>query len=141
MHLGSENVRLRTHPKITWQNKAAWEPASWSWMSSIEREASGAAEGFERHGRLISVRAFKDKKSGAAIELLVGFEKAIFSAVMRLDDPAVVPDLLKILESLQGCSLLEIGNAELARISSRLVLKPKNGKPSTAQVRSQPSSR
>ncbi|HWO41376.1 MAG TPA: hypothetical protein VNO43_06190 [Candidatus Eisenbacteria bacterium] len=134
-------MRLRTHPKITWQNKAAWEPASWSWMSTIESGTNQAAGEIERRGRLISVRAFKDKKSGAAIELLVGFEKAVFSAVMRLDDPGVVPDLLKILESLHGCSLLEIGNAELARISSRPVLKLKDGERASPQARSQPSSR
>lgn len=98
-------------------------------MTTVEVEANGSTEGIERFGRLISARPFAEKNAGAAIELLVGFEKAVFSAVIRLDDPAAIPDLCKILDSFHGHSLREIGNTELARIPSRITVKLKSSEP------------
>jgi hypothetical protein len=122
-------MTLRTHPKMTWQGKPVWDPSSWAWMSTIQLEANRSTDGIERSGRLISVRPFNEKNGNGAIEILVGFEKAIFSAVIRLDDPAAIPDLIRILDSLHGYCLKEIGNIELARFTSRIVTKPRPSEP------------
>ena len=79
-------MTLRTHPKMTWEGKSVWDdPSSWGWITTIYGSAT-SVQGIEKSGRLISVRPFSDKHRGAAIELLVGFEKAVFSTVIRLDD-------------------------------------------------------
>jgi hypothetical protein len=114
-------MNLRTHPKMKWQGQPAWNPASWSWMTTIEIGASRSSEGIESYGKLISVRQFPEKNGGAALELLVGFEKAVYSAVIRLDDSSAIPDLFAVLDSLHGHSLKEIGNIQLANVSSRIV--------------------
>jgi hypothetical protein len=97
-------------------------------MTTIQLETNRSSDGIERFGRLISVRPFNEKNT-PAIELLVGFEKAVFSAVIRLDDPAAIPDLIKILDSVNGFSLREIGNVQLARFTSRIVPKPRSPDP------------
>jgi hypothetical protein len=95
-------------------------------MTTIELESNRSSDGIERLGRLISVRPFNEKHGNAAIEILVSVEKAVFSAVIRLDDPAAIPGLITILDSLYGYSLKEIGNIQLARFTSRVVAKPRS---------------
>lgn len=103
-------MTVRTHPKMIWQGKPLWNPSSWSWVTI---GATASAEGIEKRGRLITARQFSRKTGGAAIELLVGFEGAHYSAVIQLDDPESIPALHKKLEPLRGFSLQEIGNLEL----------------------------
>jgi hypothetical protein len=122
-------MTLRTHPKMTWQGQPVWNPASWAWMTTLQVEANCSIDGIEKFGRLISVRPFNEKNGNGAIEILVGFERAVFSAVIRLDDPAAIPDLMRILDSLHGSCLKEIGNIELARFTSRIVAKPRITEP------------
>jgi hypothetical protein len=114
---------------MTWQGKPVWDPSSWAWMTTIQLEANRSTDGIERFGRLISVRSFDENNGNRAIEILVGFEKAVFSAVIRLDDAGAIPDLIKILDSLHGFCLKEIGNIELARFTSRIVVKARTSEP------------
>jgi hypothetical protein len=111
---------------MIWQGKPAWDPSSWTWMTTIELESNRSPDGIERLGTLVSVRPFNEKNGNAAIEILVSVEKAVLSAVIRLDDPAVIPDLIGILDSLYGYSLKEIGNIPLSRLTSRIVAKPRS---------------
>lgn len=92
-------------------------------MTTIELGASSSSEGIENYGTLISVREFPEKSGSSALELLVGFEKAVFSAVIRLDDPSAIPGLFAVLDSLHGYSLKQIGSVRLANFSSRIVAK------------------
>jgi hypothetical protein len=93
-----------------WQGKPVWDdPCSWGWITTIYGSAT-SVQGIEKSGRLKSVRPFQEKDGGAALELLVGFEKAVFSTVIRLDDSAAISDLFKVLDSLHGYSLKEIGD-------------------------------
>jgi hypothetical protein len=94
-------------------------------MRSMEDEANESTGAIDRFGHLTSVRSFSEKNGSAAIEILVDFEKVLHSAVIRLDDPTAIPDLVKILESFRGYSLREIGDAELANLSSRIMVKRK----------------
>jgi len=73
---------------------------------ALLEEAAKAMGG--EYGRLISVRLFFGKNGGPTIEPFVGCEKAIFSTVIRLDDPEAVADLFNVLDSLHGHSLKEI---------------------------------
>jgi hypothetical protein len=114
---------------MTWHKKPVWDPAAWRWMTTMEGEETESTEAIDRLGHLISVRSFTEKNRGAAIEILVDFEKKVHSAVIRLDDPTAIPDLVKVLESFRGYSLREIGNAELANLSSRIMLKRKTPEP------------
>jgi hypothetical protein len=95
-------------------------------MTTIDLESNRSSEEIERSGTLMSVRPFHEKNGNAAIEIVVSVQKAVFSAVIRLDDPAVIPDLIGILDSLYGYSLKEIGNIPLARLTSRIVAKPRS---------------
>ena len=104
-----------------WQGKPVWVPSAWTWITIGVNAVQ--PPGISRGSRLKSVRQFPDKKAGAAIELLVGFKKAIFSTVIRLDDAAAVNDLFKILDSLHGYSLETIGKTPVARLSSQIVAK------------------
>jgi hypothetical protein len=93
-------------------------------MTAFGGEKNGSTDGIGRCGHLISVRQFTESQKGsAAIEVLVGFEKAVFSTVIRLDEPAAVADLFTLLDSLHGYSLAHIGDLELLRSSSRIVAK------------------
>jgi hypothetical protein len=107
---------------MIWQGQPVWTPSSWSWMTTIGTAASASSEGIEKYGKLKSVRQFSDRQTGAAIELIVGFEKAAFSAVIRLDDPTAIPDLYRVLGYLNGYSLQQIGDLEVAH-SSRISAK------------------
>jgi hypothetical protein len=115
-------MSLRSHPKMIWQGEPVWNPSSWSWMTTIGTAASASSEGIEKYGKLKSVRQFSDHKGVAAIELIVGFEKAAFSAVIRLDDAAAIADLYTVLGCLHGYSLQQIGDLELTR-SPRILAK------------------
>jgi hypothetical protein len=107
---------------MAWQGQPAWNPSSWSWTTTIEPRDDGSAEGIEQYGKLRSARQFSEKNGGEAIEILVDFEKAVHSAVIRLDDPAAIADLFTLLDGLQGYSLNEIGEVELSE-SSRITVK------------------
>jgi hypothetical protein len=102
---------LRSHPKMTWQGKPLWNPSSWPWVITIG--ATVSVEGIDEAGRLVTARQCREKDGGNAIELLVGFEHARFSTVIRLDDPEAIPDLFKRLNPLRGFTLKEIGDIEL----------------------------
>jgi hypothetical protein len=115
-------MTLQTHPKMRWQGQPAWDPSSWSWTTTIEPRDAGRAEGIEERGRLRSVRHFSEKNGGEAIEILVDFEKAVYSAVIRLDEPAAIAGLVTVLGGLQGYSLKEIGEVELSE-SSRITAR------------------
>jgi hypothetical protein len=115
-------MTLRTHPKMRWQGQPAWTPSSWAWTTTIEPRRDGSAEGIEQYGKLRSVRQFSENNGGEAIEILVDFEKAVYSAVIRLDDPAAVADLFTVLGGSQGYLLSEIGEVELSG-SSRITAK------------------
>jgi hypothetical protein len=104
-------LSLRSHPKMTWEGKPLWNPSSWPWVITIG--ATVSVEGIEEAGRLVTARQCREKDGGNAIELLVGFERARFSTVIRLDDSAAIPGLFKRLNPLRGFTLKEIGDIEL----------------------------
>lgn len=103
---------LRMHPKMTWQGEPLWNPSSWPWVVTIGVTVS--VEGIEEEGRLVTARLCREKNGGSAIEILVGFEGARFSTVIRLDDPAAIHALFKNLNPLRGFTLKEIGDIELS---------------------------
>jgi hypothetical protein len=116
-------MTLRNHPKMKWQGQPVWNPSTWSWMTTIAGDKNDRTDGIDQYGKLISVRQFTEPKNGAALEVLVGFEKAVFSAVLRLDEAAAIADLFTVLDSLHGYSLAQIGELELLRSSSRIAAK------------------
>jgi hypothetical protein len=108
---------------MTWAGKPVWDdPSSWGWITTIYGSPT-SVQGIEKSGRLVSVRPFSDKDGGAAIELLVGFEKAVFSTVIRLDDSAAISDLFKVLDSLHGYSLKEIADVPVVD-SPQIIAQP-----------------
>jgi hypothetical protein len=116
------NMTLRNHPKMKWQGEPVWNPSTWSWLTTIGGGETGPTDGIDRHGKLMRVRQFTEHTSGAAIEILVGFEKAVYSAVIRLDEAEAIADLFTLLDSLHGYSLVQIGEVDLSH-SSRILAK------------------
>lgn len=108
-------MTLRTDPKLTWLGRPAWDPARWEWVTTLDGKATHA-EGTE-NGCLVSVRSFQENNGRAAIEILVRHDGATYSAIIRLDNAQLVPDLSRKLDSLRGHSLKEISGIQLSHRS------------------------
>jgi hypothetical protein len=92
-------------------------------MTTIDQGETGPTDGIERHGKLLNVRQFNEHNDGAAIEILVELQKAVYSTVLRLDESAAIADLFTLLDGLHGYSLAQIGEVELSRNTSRIIAK------------------